>query len=399
MQDDDGGQVLPAVSLVGTGRNEAWLRDFLLQHPSALPAGEIDPAFDQPVAICSELRTPAGPADAFFANRHGQLILVECKLWRNPQARREVVGQILDYAKELTRWGYGELQAAVSQRLGTGGQNSLFRQVAERHPDLEEARFVDAVSSNLQKGRFLLLVAGDGIHPTARAMSEYLQEHAALRFTLAMVEMKGYALPDGRLLVQPRLLMRTEEVERTVFRALEAAGVQGDASQPVAEDNGSVLDAEEGFSYEADKAFWTAFEDRVKFDDPDQQIPRRKGPSSARANVLTPDVWLNVYRSRGDGTIGVVLRLRGKATGLQLYERLAADADAIEAELHERYGNLSLNWRGWQEDRNTAAVSIQREERFDAGSTERHLAYLTEAASAMIAVFRPRLRVLLDGGA
>ena len=32
-------------------------------------------------------------------------MLIECKLWRNPEARREVVGQILDYAKVLTRRG------------------------------------------------------------------------------------------------------------------------------------------------------------------------------------------------------------------------------------------------------------------------------------------------------
>jgi hypothetical protein len=50
------------------------------------------------------MATPAGPLDALFINRHGALGLVKCKLWRNPQARREVVGQILDYAKELARW-------------------------------------------------------------------------------------------------------------------------------------------------------------------------------------------------------------------------------------------------------------------------------------------------------
>jgi len=25
----------------------------------------------------------------------------ECKLWRNPEARRKAVGQVLDYAKDL----------------------------------------------------------------------------------------------------------------------------------------------------------------------------------------------------------------------------------------------------------------------------------------------------------
>ena len=43
--------------------------------------------------------------DALYVNAAGRLILAEFKLWRNPQARREVIGQILDYAKELASWG------------------------------------------------------------------------------------------------------------------------------------------------------------------------------------------------------------------------------------------------------------------------------------------------------
>ena len=45
----------------------------------------------------------------------GRLTLAEFKLWRNPQARREVIGQILDYAKELASWRYADLQREVSR--------------------------------------------------------------------------------------------------------------------------------------------------------------------------------------------------------------------------------------------------------------------------------------------
>jgi hypothetical protein len=54
----------------------------------------------RPVPICTELNTPAGPIDNFMVSPSGLPVLVECKLWRNPEARREVVSQILDYAKE-----------------------------------------------------------------------------------------------------------------------------------------------------------------------------------------------------------------------------------------------------------------------------------------------------------
>lgn len=51
---------LARVPLASAGRNEAWLRDFLLRHPEALPAAEIDPAYAEPIPGCREMATPAG---------------------------------------------------------------------------------------------------------------------------------------------------------------------------------------------------------------------------------------------------------------------------------------------------------------------------------------------------
>ena len=67
----------------------------------------------------------AGPIDNLLVTPAGLPVLVECKLWRNPQARREVVGQILDYAKELSRWSSSDLQREVRRRLGREGDPVL----------------------------------------------------------------------------------------------------------------------------------------------------------------------------------------------------------------------------------------------------------------------------------
>ena len=56
-----------------------------------------------------QLYTTAGYVNALYINELGRLILAEFKLWRNPQARREVIGQILDYTKELASWEYSDL--------------------------------------------------------------------------------------------------------------------------------------------------------------------------------------------------------------------------------------------------------------------------------------------------
>ena len=111
--------------------DEAFVQDLVFRHPETLPIDEIDRAFEGVVPVCRELNTPAGPIDCLFVNSQGLLTLVECKLWRNPQARREVVAQILDYAKELGRWQYEDLQREVSRRLDRKG-NALYELVRDR---------------------------------------------------------------------------------------------------------------------------------------------------------------------------------------------------------------------------------------------------------------------------
>jgi hypothetical protein len=385
-------QTLSPFSLASEGRNEAWLRDFLLSHPAALPSADIDPAFGDLVSVCSELRTAAGPLDALFVNRHGALVLVECKLFRNPQARREVIGQILDYAKELARWGYADLEAAVSQRLGRPGENVLFRIAAAQHPELDEAGFVDAVSQNLAQGRFLLLIAGDGIRRETEAIAEYVQDHAALRFTLGLVEMRGFVLPDGGLIVQPRLLVRTREVERVVFRmAGPIASVEQAESSTY--DGPIAADDERSAASSRDRAFWLEFDRRLVLDDPSQPRLVKRGLGNARASLGHPDVWITAYRSRAAGEIGVFVRFRG-VEGRRIWTALRDEAEAIGAELNERVPGTPIDWPDWDEAKGSTSVLASVAAIFapEQACDERHLNWLVPMANAFINVFRFRIR-------
>lgn len=395
----DADELLKPLALASGDRNEAWLRDFILRHPLALPTAEIDPAFADPIGICSELRTAAGPIDALLVNRHGAIVLVECKLFRNPQARREVVAQILDYAKEIARWRYSDLQAAVSQRLGRRGENALYRLVADRHPEVTEASFVDAVSRNLARGRFMLLIAGDGIRQETEAIAEYIQDHAALRFTLGLVELRGFGLPEGRMLVQPRLLARTVMLERTVFVTAEAgaatleplAEYESVEEAPPASDGRTRMLAE-------DRAFWAEYVRRLVLDDPAQPIPTPRGIGNARASLGHPDIWLMAYRARGWHQVGVVVRLRG-TEGRRIYDLMKADAAGIEAELAPRLGGATLTWSDWNEAKGTASITAVLDDNFEppAEAVERHLAFLLPMTNAFANAFRPRIRAALAG--
>ncbi len=200
---------------------EATLRDLLASTPSLLPVNRFDPVFSSPVCLGTEFRVPGvGRVDALFLSATGYITIVETKLWRNSEARREVVAQIIDYAKELARWTYSDLEKGFKdKRSATDGDGSLFSHVCEEEDDpADQAEFVDAVNRCLRNGRFLLLVIGDGIREGVEEMAEFLQRTPTLQYTLGLVELACYQRRDDAdsLLFVPQVVTRTAEVTRAV---------------------------------------------------------------------------------------------------------------------------------------------------------------------------------------
>lgn len=94
---------------------------------------------------------PAGYLDNLFVTPTGGLVLVECKLWRNPEARRQVLAQAIDYARCLVGWGYEDLERAIATALLPDGSrpNRTLWDMVSPNPELDESDFIDAVSRNL----------------------------------------------------------------------------------------------------------------------------------------------------------------------------------------------------------------------------------------------------------
>ena len=226
---------LEAGSGVG-GYDENWLQQLLFETPELLPIGELDPAFAPAVPLCRELPTKAGSIDVAYVSEQGLLSIVECKLWRNPDARRVAVSQILDYAKEISRWSYEELNDAVRcAAKRPEGANALFDLVKEKNDTIDEQMFVDDVTRNLRSGRFLLLVVGDGIREGVERIADYLTQSAGIRFTFGLVELAIFDMPDetaGGIIVEPRVLARTYEIERAVVRVADAGVVVEEPPTP-----------------------------------------------------------------------------------------------------------------------------------------------------------------------
>ena len=193
--------------------DENRLREILFRHAETLPLAEIDSAYDTPVPVCTELGMRIGKADALYLTPTGRIILAEYKLWSNPGARREVIGQILDYAAELAAWSYDDLVREVISRTN----RSPFDIVASAHSDVREQVFVDSVARHLKRGEFLLLIIGDGIREGVEAIVTYVQAYSGLRLNLALVEAAVYSCRSWDLIIQPRVLARTELLPRTIL--------------------------------------------------------------------------------------------------------------------------------------------------------------------------------------
>ena len=177
---DDKSNGLDRIALDAKAFNEDWIQKLIHNNPDILPISEIDTGFTPAISIGREVSTTVGYIDNLFISPDGYLTIVETKLWRNPEARREVVGQILDYAKELNKWTYTDLDNAVKQynQLYSNNSDGLLATV-RKHTELDEADerfFIDNISKNLKRGRFLLLIVGDGIRESVEDMVEYLTQ-------------------------------------------------------------------------------------------------------------------------------------------------------------------------------------------------------------------------------
>ena len=203
--------------------DEGWLQKLIFRFPQLLPVHEIEPGFSRIVPVCLELPTPAGTVDNLYITENGDLVIAECKLWRNPQARRAVVAQIIDYAHGMASWTYMNLQDAVQKSSTADGNRppTTLYQLIEEAGEIDEAGFVDAVSRNLRLGRMLLLIVGDGIREGVESLSGFLQMHAGFHFTLGIVEMPVFRLPHGGWIVQPRVLARTVNIERGIVKVTD----------------------------------------------------------------------------------------------------------------------------------------------------------------------------------
>ena len=198
--------------------DEADLQKLIADHPDVLE--RVTP--DNPrrwILVKREMGIPDSTEtadrwalDHLFIDQDAIPTLVEAKLSRNPEIRRKVVGQLLEYAAHATQyWTPEKIRASFEAEQGSEEQARIrlaeFRDDSDAEDGSYEAFWNDA-GTNLRADNIRLLFAVDRIPDELAHIVAFLNRNME-RVEVLAVELKQFRSAGFRTLV-PRVIGRTD---------------------------------------------------------------------------------------------------------------------------------------------------------------------------------------------
>lgn len=197
--------------------NENLFQSLIEKHPEILAGDQITP--DNPrkwLLITREMSVPLddgrGSLDHLFIDQDAIPTFVEVKRGTDTRIRREVVGQMLDYAANgIQFWPIDEIKT-IYEKNANGGESPTLSDIGIS-PENEDS-FWQTVSLNLRNGKVRLLFVADEIPTSLQAIIEYLNEQ--MRDTEVFgLEIKQFLSMDGLTTLVPHLIGRTASAVQT----------------------------------------------------------------------------------------------------------------------------------------------------------------------------------------
>jgi hypothetical protein len=200
---------------------EALLQEWLARYPHLLVGGQIDPA--QPrrwLPITREASVPSeegvsgrwAVAHLFF-DQDAVPTLVEVKRSSDTRLRREVVGQMLDYAANaVAYWPVERIRAQFEATCQAQGRDPDRTVLAFLADETTPEAFWQRVKTNLQAGKIRMLFVADEIPNELRRVVEFLNGQMDPAEVLA-VEIAQY-VGQGVTALVPRVMGQTAEAQR-----------------------------------------------------------------------------------------------------------------------------------------------------------------------------------------
>jgi hypothetical protein len=197
--------------------SESLLQKLLADHPDLLAGEQINA--EQPrrwLLVMREMTVPGEQGgtgrwslDHLFLDQDAVPTLVEVKRSTDTRIRREVIGQMLDYAANaVAYWPVEEIKAKFKNRCDNDGDDPGAELVKFLGEGQDVSTFWQQVKTNLQAGRIRLLFIADEIPPELRRVVEFLNSQMDPAEVLA-IEVKQFVGESLKTLV-PRVVGQTE---------------------------------------------------------------------------------------------------------------------------------------------------------------------------------------------
>jgi alkylated DNA nucleotide flippase Atl1 len=215
-----------SVPTTSVWEDERSLQQILSENPTLLP-GVTSPST---VTVQEFPIYGSGRVDILAIEPDGSITLCEVKLRRNPEIRRQVIGQVLAYAAGLTAMTYEEVDREVSAR---SEHDSLPKTVLGSDADPGDlASFVASVTARLRRGRFRLVLAVDELTDELRATIDFLATHTDAEMELVAIEVAYARTGDVEVLV-PRVFGAASAPKRSTKPAAASTRVPLDEAGPI----------------------------------------------------------------------------------------------------------------------------------------------------------------------
>ena len=210
--------------------SEDILQSLLADYPNLLAGDQIDELNPRRwILVSREINIPDNQdaegrwsLDHLFLDQDGVPTLVEVKRSSDTRIRREVVGQMLDYAANAASyWDVDRIMSQYEANCEKDGLDS--KQVWAERLQLEESydEYWGKVSQNLQTGKMRMIFVADKIPFELKRVVEFLNEQMKPAEVLAL-EIKQYASEDHKTLI-PRVYGQTSKTQTKKSRSRLAA--------------------------------------------------------------------------------------------------------------------------------------------------------------------------------
>ncbi len=199
-------------------KSEALLQELLANYPELLAGDQIDSGSPRRwLLVKREMGVADGEnvadrwaLDHLFLDQDGIPTLVEVKRSTDTRLRREVVGQMLDYAANaVVHWPLEKIRSAFEARCEAENADPE-EEMAEILSDEQDAEsYWQIVKTNLQAGKVRMVFVADIIPPELQRIVEFLNQQMDPAEVLAL-EVKQYTGEKHKSLV-PRVIGQTAE--------------------------------------------------------------------------------------------------------------------------------------------------------------------------------------------